>query len=75
MEYKDLSAYETIVVDTIGKMMDYIIGYIVPNGQPRIQDWGRINQEFASFTRNVSALNKNIIYIFFQRFANIGIDY
>lgn len=71
---EDLSAYETIVVDTIGKMMDYIIGYIVPTGQPRIQDWGRINQEFASFTRNVSALNKNIIYIAHRDLRKEGDD-
>lgn len=60
---EDLSAYETIVVDTIGKMLDYIISYVVPTGQPRIQDWGKINQEFSSFTRTASALNKNIIYV------------
>ena len=40
---EDLSAYDTIVVDTIGKMMDYIITYVVPVGNPRIQDWGKIN--------------------------------
>ena len=63
MEYKDLSAYETIVVDTIGKMLDYIITFVCPVGNPRIQDWGKINQEFSSFTRTAAALNKNIIYV------------
>ena len=60
---EDLSAYETIVVDTIGKMLDYIITFVCPVGNPRIQDWGKINQEFSSFTRTASALNKNIIYV------------
>lgn len=60
---EDLSEYETIVVDTIGKMLDNIITHVVPGGNPRIQDWGKINQEFSSFTRTVSALNKNIIYV------------
>lgn len=60
---EDLSAYETIVVDTIGKMLDYIITHVCPVGNPRIQDWGKINQEFSNFTRKASALNKNIIYV------------
>ena len=60
---EDLSAYNTIVVDTIGKMMDYIILYVCNGGIPQIKDWNRINQEFSNFTRNVSALNKNVIYV------------
>lgn len=71
---EDLSAYETIVVDTIGKMLDYIITYVCPVGNPRIQDWGKINQEFASFTRNVSALNKNIIYVAHRDLRKEGDD-
>jgi len=60
---EDLSAYQTIVVDTIGKMMDYIILHVCNGGIPQIKDWNRINQEFTNFTRNVSALNKNVIYV------------
>lgn len=71
---EDLSAYDTIVVDTIGKMLDYIISYIVPTGQPRIQDWGKINQEFSSFTRTASALNKNIIYVAHRDLRKEGDD-
>ena len=36
---EDLSAYQTIVVDTIGKMMDFIITYKCGNRQPSIRDW------------------------------------
>ena len=71
---EDLSAYDTIVVDTIGKMMDYIITYVVPVGNPRIQDWGKINNEFSSFTRTVSALNKNIIYVAHRDLRKEGDD-
>lgn len=60
---EDLSAYNTIVVDTVGKMMDYIILHVCNGGIPQIRDWNRINQEFSSFTRNVSALRKNVIYV------------
>ena len=60
---EDLSAYQTIVVDTIGKMMDFIITYKCGTRQPQIRDWGGINQEFQTFARNLSALNKNIIFV------------
>ncbi|MBR8810562.1 ATP-binding protein [Bacteroides pyogenes] len=60
---EDLSPYQTIVVDTIGKMMGYIITYKCGTRQPQIRDWGGINQEFSGFVRNLSSLNKNIIFV------------
>ena len=60
---EDLSDYESIIVDTIGKMMDFIITKICGTSNPRIQDWGRINQEFTGFVRIASSLNKNIIFV------------
>lgn len=62
-EYADLAPYETIVVDTIGKMMDFIILGCCGGRQPQIKDWGRINQEFTWFTRALSALNKHIVFV------------
>ncbi|MBO6234085.1 MAG: ATP-binding protein [Prevotella sp.] len=60
---EDLTAYQSIVVDTVGKMMDFIITYKCGSRLPRIQDWGAINQEFQNFTRNLSNLGKNVIFI------------
>lgn len=60
---EDLSAYQTIVVDTIGKMMDFIISHKCGTRQPQIRDWGGINQEFSGFVRNLSDLNKNVIFV------------
>jgi AAA domain len=71
---EDLSAYDTIVVDTIGKMLDYIITHVCPVGSPRIQDWGKINQEFSSFTRTAAALNKNLIYVAHRDIRKEGDD-
>lgn len=51
------------MVDTIGKMMDFIISYKCGTRQPQIRDWGGINQEFSGFVRNLSNLNKNIIFV------------
>lgn len=59
----DLSAYQTIIVDTIGKMMDYIIAYKCGTRQPQLRDWGGINNEFSWLTRTLSMLNKHIIFI------------
>lgn len=58
-----LSAYQTIVVDTIGKMMDFIISYKCGTRQPQIRDWGGINQEFSWLTRTLSSLNKNVVFV------------
>lgn len=60
---EDLSAFDTIVVDTIGKMIDYIIDHVCKGRAPQIRDWGTVNQEFSTFTRNLSNLNKHIIFV------------
>ena len=60
---ENLSAYQSIVVDTIGKMMDFIISHKCGTRQPSIKDWGGINQEFSWFVRCLSNLNKNIIFV------------
>lgn len=60
---EDLTPYKTIVVDTIGKMMDFIIAYCCDNRQPSIKDWGRINAEFQWFSRALNNLNKHIVYV------------
>ena len=60
---EDLTAYQTIVVDTIGKMMDFIISYKCGTRQPQIRDWGGINAEFSWMTRTLSSLNKNVVFV------------
>jgi hypothetical protein len=60
---EDLSEYETIVVDTIGKMMDYIIDDVDARGFNGWKRWEKINEEFTSFVRNLSRQGKNIIFV------------
>ncbi|MDR1938178.1 MAG: ATP-binding protein [Tannerellaceae bacterium] len=71
---EDLSAYETIVVDTIGKMMDYIIAFVCNGGVPQVRDWNRINQEFSNFTRGISSMNKNVIFVAHRDMRKEGDD-
>ena len=60
---EDLSAFRTVVVDTAGKMMDFIINHRCGTRQPSIRDWSGINAEFNNFTRALASLGKNVIYI------------
>lgn len=60
---EDLSAFDTIVVDTIGKMMDFIISYRCGMRNPRIQDWSTINNDFKQFIQTVNTLNKNVVFV------------
>jgi len=71
---EDLSDYDTIVVDTLGKMMDYAIIHVCGNAIPRIQDWSKINQEFNSFVRIASNLNKHLIFIAHRDIRKEGED-
>lgn len=59
----ELAPFQSVVVDTAGKMMDMIISYRCGTRIPRIQDWGAINQEFSWFMRTLTELKKNVIII------------
>lgn len=60
---EDLSDYRTIVVDTVGKMMDFIITYKCGTRQPQIKDWANINAEFSWMTRTLSSMDKNVVFV------------
>lgn len=60
---QDLAPYQTIIPDTVGKLLDCIITYKCGLRQPRVQDWSGINAEFLWFTKQLASLNKHIIFI------------
>lgn len=60
---QELNPYQSIIVDTVGKLLDFIITYKCGQRQPRVQDWSGINAEFLWFTKQLAALNKHIIFI------------
>lgn len=62
-EAAELAPFGTIVVDTIGKMMDFIIAYRCGGRSPRVQDWGTINNDFKWFVGALSNLGKHIIFV------------
>jgi phage nucleotide-binding protein len=63
LQSEELKNYNNIVVDTVGKLLDYIIIHICGARQPRIQDWGTINKTFADFNRTLYHSGKNVIYV------------
>lgn len=62
-ETAELAPFETIIVDTIGKMMDFIVSYRCGGRNPRVQDWGTINSDFKWFVNALSGLGKHIVFV------------
>ena len=60
---QELAPFDTIVVDTSGKMIDAIIYRCCGNRQPYVQEWRDINQEFKRFVKGVAMLGKNLVFI------------
>lgn len=68
---EDLSEFDTIVVDTGGKMLDFMADYIVKsnpkmgksNGALSLQGYGERKGMFRQFLRSVMMLNKHIIFV------------
>ena len=72
LQNSDLSEYETIVIDTGGKLSElmkpYLIAKEVKNGQRdgslSLKGFGALKREFRSFISFVKSLNKHLIIIF-----------
>jgi hypothetical protein len=63
--------YQTIVVDTAGKMLDYLAEYLIQqnpklgkrNGALSLQGYGERKGEFISFLKKLSIMGKHIIFV------------
>lgn len=68
---EDLSAFETIVIDTGGKLLDFMALYIISrnpkmgkaNGGLTLQGFGERKAEFIQFCKTVSNLSKHLIFV------------
>lgn len=68
----DLSAYESIVIDTGGALLDILKPYVMKQepknatkgGALSLAGYGAIAREFRDFTDFVKGLNKHIVFIF-----------
>jgi len=79
---EDLSAYETIIIDTGGKLLDYMAVYIIQrnskmgkaNGSLTLQGYGERKQEFGAFCKLISRLNKHLIFVAHRETRTEGDD-
>ena len=68
----DLSAYETIVIDTGGKLLEMLKPVVISedtkngkkDGNLSLQGYGAIKRKFREFVNFVRGLNKNLIIVF-----------
>lgn len=68
----DLSDYETIIIDTGGKLLEMLKPVVIAkdpkngkkDGNLSLQGYGAVKREFASFINFVKGLDKNLIIIF-----------
>ena len=72
---EDLSSFETIIIDTVGKMLDYMSEYIIRknpkaaryDGSLSLQGYGTRKQMFVDFLTKVSMMNKNVVFVAHER--------
>lgn len=68
---EDLSAYKTLIIDTAGKMLDYMAMYIIQrnpkmgkaNGALSLQGYGERKAEFRNFLKVVSLMGKHLVFV------------
>lgn len=79
---EDLSDYQTIVIDTAGKMLDYMSAYIIKknpkaasyDGSLTLKGFGARKQLFIDFLNNVSSLGKHVVFVAHGREEKKGED-
>ena len=72
LQNTDLSNYETIVIDTGGKLLEMLKPVVIKedakngkrDGNLSLQGYGAIKRKFAQFVSFVKGLNKHLIFIF-----------
>jgi hypothetical protein len=79
---EDLNAYQSIIIDTGGKLLDFMANYIIArnskmgkaNGSLTLQGYGERKQEFSEFCKLVSRLNKHLIFVAHRETRTEGDD-
>lgn len=80
---EDLSAYETIIIDTGGKLLDYMAEYIIAktpkmgkaNGSLTLQGYGERKCEFIAFCKLVNSKGKHLIFVAHRQTQQEGDNY
>lgn len=72
LQNADLSSYETIVIDTGGKLLEMLKPVVIKedpkngkrDGNLSLQGYGAIKRKFASFVSFIKGLNKHLVFVF-----------
>ncbi len=80
---EDLSEYESIIIDTGGKMLDFMSDYIIrkngkmgrSNGALTLQGFGERKGMFRQFCRTIMLMNKHLIFVAHRDTQKINEDY
>lgn len=67
----DISSYKTIIIDTAGKMLDFMTAYLIkndpklgkPDGSLTLQGYGARKGAFVAFLRQVDQIGKHLIFV------------
>lgn len=78
----DLTPYETIVIDTGGKLLEMLKPVVISkdpkngkkDGNLSLQGYGAVKREFSAFINFIKSLNKNIVLIFHATEVNLDGD-
>ena len=77
---EDLSNYDTLIIDTGGKMMDSMANYIISrypnmaraNGSLTLQGYGQRKQEFGALMKLIESKDKDVIFVCHQKTVQDG---
>lgn len=79
---EDLSDYKSLVIDTGGKLLDYMSEYIIkknakmgrPNGMLTLQGYGERKAMFSALVKKISIMGKHIIFVAHRETRTEGDD-
>jgi len=79
---EDLSTYETFVIDTGGKLLDYMGSHIISknpkmgraNGMLTLQGYGERKATFSALVKKISIMNKHIVFVAHRQTTQEGDD-
>lgn len=70
IEVSDLEGYDTLVIDTVGSMLDYLTVYILKtfprfgsNGTLNQAGWGKLKQFFSLWVKQIKSFKKDLIFV------------
>lgn len=76
---EDLTEYDTLVVDTVGKLLEFMTDFIIRenpkmsnNGSLTLQGYGVLKAKFQEFNRAIGMQKKNLVFIAHDREEKSG---